>query len=295
MEEVWRDVDGYEGYYQVSNTGRVKGLQRIDSNEHARPERILALQKRSNHYGIDYYVVNLSKEGTTKTHLVHRLVAAAFVSGRTEDHNVVNHIDCNGLNNHAANLEWTSYKGNMEWAAKLNRMKANPSNLKRAAESRKVPVIAIDRDGVRYYYSSQSDAAKSLGVQRGHIAAACRNEYGYKTVGGYAWEYADESLQKSAKPKKIAKSKEERSSDLRLRMKGNKYSAGRKPSQKCIQASKDRLSKAVLQMDDRGNIINEFFSASDAQRKTGVRHIYECANGKRRKAGGYVWRWKEAV
>jgi hypothetical protein len=187
--EVWKDVVGYEGYYQVSNRGRVKALERIDSNNRRHFEHILAQGKRPN----GYLCVHLSKANNAKWFSVHRLVAMAFVE-RIDGCNIVNHLDNDRKNNYADNLEWTTYKGNMQWAAKQGRMRGKPDNFRKASEKRKKAVIATDKNGKDYFFSSQTEAAVALGIarNRGHITAACRKDRGYKTVGGYSWRYADE-------------------------------------------------------------------------------------------------------
>lgn len=116
--EVWKDVEGYEGKYAVSNMGRVKSLNRkvkCGSN-HSRtiPEKILAV----NPFGPENYaysVVTLSKNGTLKTHALHRLVAKAFlpvVDGKP----CVNHKDLDKFNNRIDNLEWVTYADNSKHA-----------------------------------------------------------------------------------------------------------------------------------------------------------------------------------
>ena len=186
--EIWRPVVGYEDAYAVSNYGRVKNLARIDNMGKFKRERILRQPKAPN----GYLHVHLSKDGKTKWCLVHRLVAEAFCE-KSEGCNVVNHIDNNPANNHSDNLEWTTYKGNMQWAAKQGRMHYNPDNLSKAVEAIKRPVIA-SKDGKEYLFESQADAVRQLGISpqsRKHIAAVCKGAYGYKTVGGYSWRYAE--------------------------------------------------------------------------------------------------------
>ena len=81
----------------------------------------------------------------------------------------------------------------MQWASKQGRMHGRPDNFLKASENRKRPVIATDKNGKEYYFSSQKEAMNALGIKgHGHIASACRKGYGYKTVGGYSWRYADE-------------------------------------------------------------------------------------------------------
>lgn len=284
--ETWKDVPGYEGCYQVSNLGNVKNLRRIDSNNRLKRERIL---KKVPCNG--YERVHLSKCGETEWLLVHRLVAAAFVPQK-EGCGIVNHIDNNKANNTAVNLEWTTYKGNMQHAAKQGRMRYNPENLQKAQLSREIPVIAIEGEK-RVVYKSAAEAGRELGVTPGHIAAACRKEYGYKTVGGYEWEYEDRELQESQRPNRVAKPREQLSAERSERMRGNKIMVGRNLSEQTKSKISVALGRPVIQLSKDGERIQEFNSARLAQVTTGISHIHDCANGSRETAGGFLWIWKE--
>lgn len=110
MEEIWKDIEGYEGFYQVSSLGRIKSLERrvkARYNYQVIKEKIRKLNKTTAGY---LYVV-LSKEGINKTHLVHQLVAKAFLQ-KIDNLECINHIDENKENNSITNLEWCSYQYN---------------------------------------------------------------------------------------------------------------------------------------------------------------------------------------
>ena len=92
MTEIWKDIDGYEGLYQVSNLGRVKSL-------HHNKEKIL----KGSYANKGYHLISLSKEGTQKRYLVHRLVATAFIPNPYKLE-CVNHKDENPRNNNVNNL-----------------------------------------------------------------------------------------------------------------------------------------------------------------------------------------------
>lgn len=95
--EIWKDIEEFEGVYQVSNLGNIKSL---------RNGRILRSRNR------DFYrAVNLYNNGTYKTLNIHRLVAQAFIPN-PNNLPIVNHIDENKVNNNAENLEWCTVKHN---------------------------------------------------------------------------------------------------------------------------------------------------------------------------------------
>ncbi|HYG12169.1 MAG TPA: HNH endonuclease [Pyrinomonadaceae bacterium] len=112
--EVWRDVPGYEGYYSVSNHGRVRS-ERAATN--SAPGRIIKLRDD----GRGYLYLTLSKSGKARTVRAHALVAAAFIGPRP-DGLFVNHIDGNKQNNRVENLEYVTCRENMEHASRTGLM-----------------------------------------------------------------------------------------------------------------------------------------------------------------------------
>lgn len=110
-EEVWKDIIGYEGLYQVSNFGNVKSL----GNNFTRKERLLKLSPQSK----GYLTVVLQKNGKRKTTLVHRLVAEYFIPNLDKKLQV-NHINGIKTDNRVENLEWVSHRENLDHAIKNN-------------------------------------------------------------------------------------------------------------------------------------------------------------------------------
>lgn len=112
--EVWKDIERYEGIYQVSNMARIKSLDRIDCRGQHRKERVLKQAFDSD----GYCIVTLSKERIGITKKVHRLVAQAFIPN-PEDKPEVNHIDGVKSNNQISNLEWATSCENQKHSRRI--------------------------------------------------------------------------------------------------------------------------------------------------------------------------------
>lgn len=108
IEEIWKDVVGYEGYYQISNLGRIKSLN-YGKNGYAK------ILKNSFIASYKYYQIKLYKDTKSKILKVHRLLAQAFIPN-PENKPCINHIDGDKLNNDLSNLEWCTYSENIQHA-----------------------------------------------------------------------------------------------------------------------------------------------------------------------------------
>jgi hypothetical protein len=128
MKEVWKQVPGFEGLYEVSNTGVVKALKRTwvtgKNLTRNKDEHYLKPAMKQN----GYYHVHLTKNGVALQVPVHRLVAEAFLPNQ-EKKKCVNHKDGNKTNNNLYNLSWATYKENNDHALK-NGLRINPSGEK---------------------------------------------------------------------------------------------------------------------------------------------------------------------
>ena len=124
MKEIYKEIPNYEGLYEISNFGNVRALDRYNVDKNGKkkfyPSKQLSLEViRMNH--TSYHRVTLSKLGTIKRYLVHRLVAKVFIP--TTDYTLhINHIDNDGTNNKVTNLEWVTHSQNMLHAQKQNRL-----------------------------------------------------------------------------------------------------------------------------------------------------------------------------
>jgi len=119
--EIWKDIPGYEGMYQVSDFGQVKSLQRIiteKSTLKARPVRERILKQVASYKG--YYFIHLSKNGAVKNVSVHRTIAKLFVPNPSSLPEV-NHKDEIKANNYSGNLEWCSHLYNIRYGTGIVR------------------------------------------------------------------------------------------------------------------------------------------------------------------------------
>lgn len=125
MEEIWKDIKGYEGLYQVSNFGRVKNM---------RTGRIL---KNNMLASSGYYFVFLYKDKNRSFEYIHRLVAMTFLDNK-DNLPCVNHIDEDPSNNIVSNLEWCTYRYNNRYGTKQDRIS---NSLKGFYKNNKSPLI----------------------------------------------------------------------------------------------------------------------------------------------------------
>ena len=180
--EIWKDIEGYEGFYQVSNFGRVRSVDRWIMRN-GKPAfikgKLLSFHKRSGYY---YAQFRINGDGKNHHEAVHRLVGRAFVPGYSEKLDI-NHKDNNRTNNHADNLEWCTRSYNIQYMH---------DNFPRD-EKQKRPVIQINKNGQEVArFESMTEAAEAVGTSINMIWHVC-NHYGRnKTAGGYRWRYADE-------------------------------------------------------------------------------------------------------
>ena len=149
--EVWKDVEGFEGLYRVSNTGKVFSVRR---------DKIL--KGKLDRYG--YWCVVLWN-GKNNYRTVHRLVADAFVP-RIDGCDIVNHLDCNKQNNNADNLEWTTVKGNTKHA--YDNIESFRERVKRVrktgVEARKIKIDAYYQGEYVGSFNGKKETAEQLGV-----------------------------------------------------------------------------------------------------------------------------------
>lgn len=192
MEEIFKDIEGYEGLYQVSNLGRVKSLERLDSRGHKVNERILRLKK--NRYG--YLQVTLYINGKGKTIEIHRLVAIHFLPN-PNNLPEVNHIDENKENNSLENLEWCDHSYNINFG---NRNKRVSESIGKGIDNHwSKPIVQLDSQTNKLInvWGSGMEAEREGGFYNSNINKCCNNKFNRKCNNiykGYKWQYLSDYI-----------------------------------------------------------------------------------------------------
>lgn len=185
--EKWKEVKNFEDYYEVSNQGRVRRKQsQVNTGIKHNEKRIVKeriLKPKETKRG--YLSLELSKNGKTKTILVHRMVAEAFCEKENEEANQVNHKNCNKKDNRAENLEWTTDRENKNHGIQNNLYESKRKISVRCKQLNKIfdsSYSAAEYINSKYYGNSKQ--VKNVAAK---IRAACSgiqaNAY------GFTWEH----------------------------------------------------------------------------------------------------------
>ena len=176
--EIWKDVKGYEGLYQVSNLGNVRSLN------YRRYGGVRNLTPKCNNYGRLW--VDLWKNGRNKMFLIHRLVASAFIPN-PNNYPQINHIDENPQNNVAENLEWCTAKYNVQTYNKNHPEKRHaPRGPNKNCTA--IKQLTLAGETVKLWSNSR-EVMREQGWSDWSISQCCKGKR--KTAYGFIWQYAD--------------------------------------------------------------------------------------------------------
>lgn len=174
ITEEWKDILGYEGWYQVSNLGHVRSVDRHIEQVSSHGGMMIRLVKGKSIIPTDngngYKIVCLRKNQDRKNHYVHRLVACAFVKN-ANNMPVINHLDYDKSNNIFTNLEWTTQLENIRYSVPRMR-KCRPSARKPSTGERYITLrngryrLSIKHGGViaDKTYATLEEAVAARGV-----------------------------------------------------------------------------------------------------------------------------------
>ena len=189
MQEIWKDIKGYESCYQVSNFGRVRSITRKVKTFHGvRTSKGQLLKPLKTNTG--YYRIDLKQNQKDKYMLIHRLVAETFIPN-PNNYPVVNHIDGDITNNKSSNLEWCTQSHNIKEAFRLGRAKVYKHHyIDGTLPCTPIKVLQFSNQNTFIKkYSSIKEASQKTNTSSKGISRCCRNLQ--KTANNFYWRYAD--------------------------------------------------------------------------------------------------------
>lgn len=193
--EIWKDIEGYEGMYQVSNLGRVRALDRVKPNSGGQITKGHVLPQSDNGHG--YQFVSLWKFNKGRRFYVHRLVASAFIPN-PNNFPIINHKDENKSNNRYENLEWCTQKYNINYGNHMKRLKESY-----IANGNNRPIDVYDKNGAFLKtFDCSNEVCKELGVHRRGLYLVCQGVA--KSYKGYRFAFHGEPLKPYKKEGKAA-------------------------------------------------------------------------------------------
>lgn len=194
--EIWKDIPGWEGFYQASTMGRIKSTSHLSCSGKLLKNRIL----RQNVYGRGYLNARLYRNGKSHSFPVARLVAFTFIPN-PENKPTVDHINNIKFDNRVENLRWATYHENMSNPISVQRRKemmrgvnfwerCKREPMRGTDNPKATPIVGINPETKEVrYYSYMYECAKD-GFTPSNVSKVCRKII--KHSGGWAFFYADD-------------------------------------------------------------------------------------------------------
>lgn len=181
MNEIWKDIEGYEGLYQISSEGRVRSINRIVKHNKGEGIRKLKTRILKNYSDkLNYQRIVLSKDGKREKLLVHRIVGKHFIPN-PENKPYIDHINCNPSDNRVSNLRWVSQKENINNPLTIKKMEGKNNH-----SSKQVLQYTKDGNFIKEWGSTM-DIEREIGISNVCISNCCLEKQ--KTAGGFIWKY----------------------------------------------------------------------------------------------------------
>lgn len=176
LKEVWKDIEGYEGIYQISNLGRVKSLSKVRKSGASKSYCTKEIIKKPYDNGNGYKYISLHKNKIRESFKIHRLVATHFISN-PNNYPVVNHKDEDRSNNVINNLEWCTQKYNVNYGNGLEKM----------SSKRRRVVCQYTKDNILVKEWECAFRCSEFGYNPSNILLCCKGIR--NTHKGFKWSY----------------------------------------------------------------------------------------------------------
>ena len=264
ISELWKDIEGLEGIYQISSKGKVRSLDRWVTDKNGKKVfwKSQPIKPHPQHKdGSGYLQAVLRMNGKYVHFLIHRLVAKAFIPN-PNNLEQVNHIDENKHNNDVNNLEWLSRLDNTRYGTGIDRM----------AEKHSTAIIQLDMNG-NLVKEWRSIRQAKMSVAGGIWSAILKNR---RICKGYVWIEKD---------RYINMTKEQLQEFISNEI--NKLNQSKENTSKIMS---EKNGKPIVQLNLDGSFVKEWKSAQETYRDGfKASDIRACVRGEQKTSQGYKW------